>query len=787
MSLWKALAQKSYGEIIKRVRGGPFPLFEPKRKPRLRSAKHNFSNLEEYLAILGVSAKIEQGLKERNQRCQFQGNIRVLQSETRNKSTVLLSIPEHCREYILPGDKAKVYFEAEEQPAETEEWPEETDEWFKEVGQLPEESGERPENSGHGRQSEKRYWDLRFIEPLPFSSPGIMTAVLQRPSRKKATASTDDSKYIIPPYIPWPRDRSAAEAMSYIMENEGVRCKVKTVPRQSIYPYVFEALEELRQTKGQAMSKVVADVALTRAKWRLYAKEERHLQASAVKPFFLDTEIFHRILLTSAGNKGADSMAAALHKQLQGLHKESLTRKHAYVIRLYSIKTEREIFLADARASRRKKLNPKSEMMPGTMLPHSSQETRDAITTHFQIYAKEKFEGVDDDRVQNIELALGTRMKQMAGIQPDDNVPIIQDEPFLRLYSRFNDGGDLSPKETEEFEAGIERLMGHAIQNAAAISATVTGAVNSLVTRNYREAELIVVDEAARVPEYQWWPLLAFYPNAVGKIMVGDPDQLPPYVDEGEVRNPFASQLGLSLQARLQPCLPSTFLKTQYRAAPAIASIYNNACYGGRLESDVSTKPKRRPLAQDIIRHNLKYKRASCVVFFDVPEAKEKGDEHSHSKYCDESAHCVMVLLEDLLNAGFKPCETRPLTIAILTPYKAQHKRLSYAKTIMSEQGFPEAAEVALGTIDKAQGMEYDIVIVDMVVTMSPGFLNKNRLNVMLSRARCGLYVIGNYSAWKEMRSDDSVPLRRIASQLGRFRMPWPSAQARTSRFYPFS
>ncbi|RYP47804.1 hypothetical protein DL768_006213 [Monosporascus sp. mg162] len=317
----------------------------------------------------------------------------------------------------------------------------------------------------------------------------------------------------------------------------------------------------------------------------------------AAKPFFLDKKSFHRILLTSAGNKAADSMAAALHKQLQGLHKEP-------------------------------------------MLPHSPQEARDVITTHVQTYAKEKFEGVADERVQNIELALGTRMKQTAGIQPDDNDPIIQDEPFPRQYSRFGGGEDFSFKDREEFEAGIERLMGNAIQNAATICATVTGAVNSLVTRNYREAELIVVDEAAPMRKYQRWPLLVFYPNAVGKIM-------------------------------------------------------------------------HRPLVHEIIRHNTqKYKRTSIVVVFDVPEAKGKADEYSHSKYRNESAHC-------------------------------------------------------------------------MVVATSPGFLNKNRPNVLLSRASCGLYVIGNYPAWKKMKSDDSVPLRSFVSELGRFRTPWPSAQARTSRFYP--
>ncbi len=102
----------------------------------------------------------------------------------------------------------------------------------------------------------------------------------------------------------------------------------------------------------------------------------------------------------------------------------------------------------------------------------------------------------------------------------------------------------------------------------------------------------------------------------------------------------------------------------------------------------------------------------------------------------------------------------------------------------MAEEGYPKASEVVIETVDKVQGVEYDIVILDLVVVKSPGFLDKNRLNVLFSRARCGLYVIGNYQAWGRMRKSDSLPLKAFATELETFRISWPSSQASRSEFY---
>lgn len=218
----------------------------------------------------------------------------------------------------------------------------------------------------------------------------------------------------------------------------------------------------------------------------------------------------HRVLLTSAGNRGADSMAESLHEEVTKLVKESLARKDAFVVRLHSIKTERMIFLGNPLKTRQNKSNSGSKEKSTQTAHQLSRNATDVIMTHCQTFAKGKFEGVDDERVQNIELSLGTLMKKMVGIdetQPYGNVTAAENKPklleFLKLYKLFIDGTKMSLGDMIAFHEGIKFLMGYTIQKATAICATVAGAADSLVTRNYKDAELIVVDEAARVPEYQ--------------------------------------------------------------------------------------------------------------------------------------------------------------------------------------------------------------------------------------------------------------------------------------------
>lgn len=498
------------------------------------------------------------------------------------------------------------------------------------------------------------------------------------------------------------------------------------------------------------------------------AKPENSFITQIVKPFFLDKS-HHQILLTAAGNRGADNMARILHGVLEGLGPAA--RDGVYVVRMHSVKTEINIFLSEAKAARRRKLAGKE----GWKI-NQTANVNDAIATHFRAYAMGKYEATDDDRLQDIELSVGTYMKNNLSLAP---------AKLQELYRKYANGDVLdSEQHAQLWETALDFLRS-TIQQSTAVCCTVAGAFDIDVNTSFAEAEMIIVDEAARVMEYQLWPLFAFYRNAKGKIMVGDPDQLGPSAPRSrEFRNPFESQMTLSLQARLQSKgFPTAFFDIQYRVVPQIAAIFNDACYKSKLQSDIRTEVDSRPIAQAIRQHNkLHYGVNHSVVFFDVKgfEALDKGK----SRYCNAYITTVSEILEDLLIAGFGQ-RKNPCTIAILTTYKSEQKRLkkTWTKMLQSEL-FDENATVVVETVDKSQGMEYDIAIIDPVVVKSPGFLTSNRLNVLFSRARNGLYVVGDRSEWKSMfnkRSQGAVGLESFATELWqydkRYVVKWPQKE----------
>lgn len=431
---------------------------------------------------------------------------------------------------------------------------------------------------------------------------------------------------------------------------------------------------------------------------------------------------------------------------------------------MHSIKTEMMIFLSEAEAAKR-------EALKGTADQATETEVKQcAISDHYLAHACGNFEQVDDERVQHIDLAVGTMMKKK----------LSADSYLHNQYERYKAGNGASTQWHQEFVESILIKMKDTIKGAAAVCATVSGASDD---RCKYPADLIVVDEAARVPEYSWWPLLEYSPDARGKILVGDPFQMAPVVNRDEESSPFKDQMTLSLQTRLQALgFPQGFLKIQYRAVPEVASISNKARYGGRLESDITTHVEARPLAQAIVDHNeARYGMNHSVVFFDVDGAKEQHDSKGRSKLCNEYVVAVTNIVENLFKAGFGG-DKHPANIAILTPYQIEYKRLRHARTKMIGH-YPQAANLIIETAGKVQGMEYDIVIVDPVVVHNIGFLDFKRLNVMFSRARCGLYVVGCKTRWNimfpsiaEASWDRAYPLKQFAKELFQYTKSYEEA-----------
>jgi regulator of nonsense transcripts 1 len=104
----------------------------------------------------------------------------------------------------------------------------------------------------------------------------------------------------------------------------------------------------------------------------------------------------------------------------------------------------------------------------------------------------------------------------------------------------------------------------------------------------------------------------------------------------------------------------------------------------------------------------------------------------------------VKDLVNSLLEAG-----ADPKTIGVITPYDGQRERITQA--LYTSKAFPrkiyDAVEVA--NVDAFQGREKEIIIISCVRSNakgSVGFLtDARRLNVALTRARRGLFIIGNH------------------------------------------
>lgn len=103
--------------------------------------------------------------------------------------------------------------------------------------------------------------------------------------------------------------------------------------------------------------------------------------------------------------------------------------------------------------------------------------------------------------------------------------------------------------------------------------------------------------------------------------------------------------------------------------------------------------------------------------------------------------------------------------ILVLSPYHAQVEAIRNALRVAKVEG------VLVSTVDSAQGLESDIVIVSLarnrVGSKNAFFEDRKRINVMLSRARERLVIIAAMkevtafsSAWKEVFS--------IAKDMGR-------------------
>ncbi|KIO17978.1 hypothetical protein M407DRAFT_226703 [Tulasnella calospora MUT 4182] len=308
------------------------------------------------------------------------------------------------------------------------------------------------------------------------------------------------------------------------------------------------------------------------------------------------------------------------------------------------------------------------------------------------------------------------------------------------------------------------------LSEADLIGCTTNGAAKLTSLLQSVGPKVLLVEEAGQVLEAHI--LASLVPSIEHLILIGDPLQLRPTIENYQLsmensRTGKVFRFDQSLMERLSSMgLPMSQLDVQRRMRPQIADLVRRTLYPALKDHAlVQASPPVRGMSRD-------------VFFLDHRHGEDGGGEESVSKTNTYEAEMIKDLVLYLLRQGKY---TRAGDIVVLCAYLGQlakvRKLLSSevatmiderdAVQLLDHDNEADAAEilaesteqvhvaerVLLRTVDNFQGEEGTIVILSLVRNSgeSPtagrkiGFLKStNRVNVALSRAREGLYILGN-------------------------------------------
>jgi superfamily I DNA and/or RNA helicase len=217
---------------------------------------------------------------------------------------------------------------------------------------------------------------------------------------------------------------------------------------------------------------------------------------------------------------------------------------------------------------------------------------------------------------------------------------------------------------------------------------------------------------------------------AANLLLLGDPQQLP-QVSQGTHPEPVdGSALGWLVEDhRTLPAERGYFLDRTHRMHPAVCAPVSVLAYEGRLRSYDDVTAARRlegyPPGVHVVR---------------VPHDGNATESR-------EEAAAIVAQIGALVGLAWTTKDgTRPLMAAdvlVLAPYNAQVLLL---REHLAAAGL---GDVRVGTVDKFQGAEAPVAFVSMTASSVediprgiPFLLNRNRLNVAISRAQYAAVVV---------------------------------------------
>ena len=285
------------------------------------------------------------------------------------------------------------------------------------------------------------------------------------------------------------------------------------------------------------------------------------------------------------------------------------------------------------------------------------------------------------------------------------------------------------------------------VQSGCVIGTTAWGFAREDMTE---QLDYLFIDEAGQVSTAN---LIAMSRSAKNLILMGDQMQLG---QPSQGTHPAKS--GLSVLDYLlhdTPTIPAdrgVFLDMTYRMHSKVNTVISQLIYESKLQSHIDNDKRileivEQPIQQDETQPELDayLNLEAGIVFIPV-------EHQGNTQASDEEVATIKQLVDSLLGRSLytgvtmdsNKTVTRPVTwadILFVAPYNHQVSKL---KMVLGEQA-------KVGSVDKFQGQEAPIVFLSMCTSdanESPRgidfLLDKNRLNVAVSRAQTLVVVVAN-------------------------------------------
>lgn len=252
---------------------------------------------------------------------------------------------------------------------------------------------------------------------------------------------------------------------------------------------------------------------------------------------------------------------------------------------------------------------------------------------------------------------------------------------------------------------------------------------------------LIIMDEAGQMP-LAFASLLGEF-GAPSVLLIGDDRQMPPIFHE-KLRGHALSQSVFTFLCNKYPSCKSS-LVTSYRMNEEITKYVSTRFY----EPDV------------------KLKSADCAALRILPDVLTGKSVHADSRIQDilnsrcsiqrlnvskgadwedfneEEAHFTAELVSEAVSCGL-----RPEDVAVITPYRRQVRTIR--QSLLAKYGGSSPMPL-VDTVERLQGQDVEMIIISFCITSDDFFnkqrdfvLNRNRLNVMFSRAKTKVVLLGS-------------------------------------------